>query len=625
QWPETIGAAEQWPETIGAAEQWPETIGAAERRVAERGLRLVIPADDGLMASLGEVLGALYIAPQAPSAQDVRGLLAEALRADLFLAPEQRALWPRLDNPAERWYRSLFPQDTSGFGDPHRIQITELMQWEPLEAEPAIEIAVEVAVQNFPWNRAVLHGYGPDNLHWDEPEVVQGLSPVLVRFHTGGGFWAAAVPDADGLLAAWEQPGITAEDHDALRSFGPGLTSAEEVDAVWSLSDVWTAAPAPAGPGPDGTGLPSGWEPDADTMDVDDPHPLDDEAQVPSASGPVPSGSAPVRRHRPAARRPAGLEEFMSAADEYVKTQSLNKIMQKDKVNVRGRGVQLGRWLLQLEDRTTNLPNEEAMLKLLAMGWSPNGDDAFNDYITELEKLRDAKERGDQDDRKDRRRALVRFIALQRSQTGKAQGATAMTIEEFIALEAQANAVLARMRRMIDEEGVKITSIAKAFSMQFVSLKKLLFEGKQISIEFMRTLVDPDSDAKLRQLESPPVSVEHESRRPPVTIKQKILAQENLARLRDLRAAGVPAVKMLTGMKMTISTLERYLRRTDMEMTTKALRKFSDPELSVWLDTLEAPTGDAAMGEAVAEGSGRPPSQSGEGNSADTAGGAVGG
>ncbi|MFI8008523.1 hypothetical protein, partial [Streptomyces sp. NPDC086010] len=63
QWPETIGAAEQWPETIGAAEQWPETIGAAERRVAERGLRLVIPADDGLMASLGEVLGALYIAP----------------------------------------------------------------------------------------------------------------------------------------------------------------------------------------------------------------------------------------------------------------------------------------------------------------------------------------------------------------------------------------------------------------------------------------------------------------------------------------------------------------------------------------------------------------------------------
>jgi hypothetical protein len=471
----------------------------------------------------------------------------------------------------------------------------------------------------------VLHGYGPDDLYWDEPEVVHGLSPVLVRFHTGG-FWAAAVPDADGLLAAWEQPGITAEDHEALRSSGPGLTAAEQAGVVPSLRDVWSAAPAPAGPDPDGTSLPSGWEPDVDTMDVDDPHPLDDEARVPSASpsGPVPSGSAPVRQTRPAARRPEGLEELMSAADEYVKKQSLNRIKQRDKVNVRGREVQLGRWLLQLENKTINLPNEEAMLKLLAMGWSPNGDDVFNEYITELEKLRDAKERGDQDDRKERRRTLVRFIALQRSQAGLAQGATAMTIEEFIALEAQANEVLARMRRMIGQGGVKITSIAKAFSMHWTLLKKFLFEGKQISIEFMRTLVDSDSDAKLRQLETAPVSMEHENSKLPLTIKQKILAEENLARARRLHAAGASAVKILTGIKMNISTLEGYLR-TEKELSARALRKFSDPELSVWLDTLEAPRGDVAVGEAVAEGSGRPPSQGGEGNSADTAGGAVGG
>ncbi|MFI8008184.1 hypothetical protein ACIF6G_34405, partial [Streptomyces sp. NPDC086010] len=227
-----------------AAEQWPATIEAAEHRVAARGLRLVIPTDgDGLMASLAEVLHALYPAWPRLSADGVRGLLAEALHADLILAPDLRALWPRVDNPAERWHSSLFPQDTSGFGDTHRLRIIDLMGREPFEAEPAIEIAVEVAVQNFPWGRGVLHGYGPDDLYWGPEEVVNESSPVLVRFHAGG-FWAAAVPDADGLLAAWEQPEITAEERRALRSLGPGLTETERTGVVWGMRTFPGAAPA---------------------------------------------------------------------------------------------------------------------------------------------------------------------------------------------------------------------------------------------------------------------------------------------------------------------------------------------------------------------------------------------
>ena len=291
-----------------AAEQHLRTVEAAERQVSERGLRLVVPADGGgLMSSLAEVLHALYPASR-PSAQEVSGLLADAMQADLVLAPEQRSLWPRrLDGPAERWYRSLVPGGVSWFGDAHRAQITELMRWASSQEDPASEIAVETAAQAFPWRTAVLHGYGPDDLYWEERAPAQGPSPALVRFHTGGS-WAAAVPDADALLAAWGQPRITAEEHEALRWAGTGLTAAEQAGVVRSLRDMWTAAPAPAGPDHDGTPLPSGWDPAADTMDVDDPHRPGEEVASPS----------PDREERPADVAETDFNELFGSMDAEV-------------------------------------------------------------------------------------------------------------------------------------------------------------------------------------------------------------------------------------------------------------------------------------------------------------------
>ncbi|MFI8008476.1 hypothetical protein [Streptomyces sp. NPDC086010] len=599
-----------------AAEQWPATIEAAEHRVAARGLRLVIPTDgDGLMASLAEVLHALYPAWPRLSADGVRGLLAEALHADLILAPDLRALWPRVDNPAERWHSSLFPQDTSGFGDTHRLRIIDLMGREPFEAEPAIEIAVEVAVQNFPWGRVVLHGYGPDDLYWGAEEVVNESSPVLVRFHAGG-FWAAAVPDADGLLAAWEQPEITAEDHAASRSFGPGLTAAEEADAVWSPRDVWTAAPAPAGPDPDGTRLPSGWEPGADTMDVDHPHRPDDEAQVVSAppSGPVPSGSAPIRRRkRPAGAAPMVLEEFMSAAREYAKYGSLEGIAKEDAVDMGGKVIYLGGWLHRLENKNFNLPGEEVMLELLDMGWSPEGSDLFNEYIAELEKLRGTGERGVQDDRKEWRHVLVRLIALERGEANPLR-TKSMTVEEFVALEAQVNEVLARIAKM-KKQGVKIASLASAVSMERKTLEGLLSGERRMSINSMKRL----ANGNLRELETSQVAASEGRRRTPLTIDQKELAKKNWARVRDLHGAGVPPLKLASKLVMQVQTLRNYLR-TGKELSSFALAVLSNPEVSGWLDVLEAERDGAAVGEAVPEGSGRSPSQGGEEESADTSG-----
>ncbi|MFI8008541.1 hypothetical protein, partial [Streptomyces sp. NPDC086010] len=431
-------------------------------------------------------------------------------------------------------------------------------------------------------------------------------------------FWAAAVPDADGLLAAWEQPGITAEDHDALRSSGPGLTSAEEADAAWSPRDVWTAAPAPAGPDPDGTGLPSGWEPDADTMDVDDPHPLDDEAQVLFAppSGPVPSGSAPNLQIRPAGKNLERFEEFMHAAREYdLQNGSLKGITAQDLVNVGGKAVHLGRWLQRLEIKSINLPGEELMLELLGMGWSPSGDDVFNEYIAELEKLRGTRERGVQDDGKEGRRILVRLVALRRNRAASLQGAANMSVEEIVALEAEANEVLARIAKM-KGQGIRITRLAKAVAMDRNMLESFLSGKRQLSIDLMGSLVDPRVGGRLRELETPQVAANGE-RRPPLTINQKNLADKNWARVQSLYDAGVPPIKLLPGLKMQISTLRDYIR-TRKELSSYAAGVFSDPGVSVWLDELEAEMGGAVVGGAVPEGSGSLPSQGGEEESADT-------